>query len=214
MKKCTECKIEKSLDEYYNNYKAKDGKQSRCKTCTKNSVKKYKLKNAEKCREHSRKWKQNNKDKIKKNTKKYYEENKATVLERNRVWREKNKDKVNQTAKKYFHDRYNNDINFKLINILRHRLWSAVKTNSKKSSIVNLLGCTIDELKVYLAGKFVDGMTWDNHGEWHIDHIKPCASFDLTKKIEQEQCFHYSNLQPLWAKDNLIKSDSNPDDHS
>ena len=69
----------------------------------------------------------------------------------------------------------------------------------------------IEELKIYLAQKFQTGMNWNNHGygedKWHIDHIRPCASFDLSKPEEQAICFHYSNLQPLWQKDNLQKGD-------
>ena len=68
------------------------------------------------------------------------------------------------------------------------------------------MGCTIKELKQHLESKFVDGMTWDNRSEWHIDHKIPCSSFDLSKKEEQQKCFHYNNLQPLWAIDNLKKS--------
>ena len=64
------------------------------------------------------------------------------------------------------------------------------------------------ELKAYLELQFTDGMTWENRGNWHIDHIRPCASFDLTDPEQQKQCFHYTNLQPLWAADNLAKSDS------
>ena len=68
-----------------------------------------------------------------------------------------------------------------------------------------LTGCTIPYLRGYLEGKFKEGMTWENYGSWHVDHIKPCASFDLTKKEEQEKCFHYTNLQPLWALENIKK---------
>jgi hypothetical protein len=73
---------------------------------------------------------------------------------------------------------------------------------------MELIGCTKDELRTYLEGLFLEGMTWENYGKrggWQIDHIKPCASFDLTNQDQQKECFHYSNLQPLWADDNLKK---------
>ena len=70
-----------------------------------------------------------------------------------------------------------------------------------------LIGCSLEELKKHLESQFKPGMSWKNRGRngWHIDHIKPCASFDLSKSEEQHKCFHYSNLQPLWAKENLRK---------
>jgi hypothetical protein len=71
-----------------------------------------------------------------------------------------------------------------------------------------LLGCTLPEAQAHLEAQFLPGMTWDNHGEWHIDHIRPCSSFDLTDLEQQKQCCHYTNLQPLWAADNLAKSDN------
>ena len=73
--------------------------------------------------------------------------------------------------------------------------------------IDNLIGCTIDQLKTYLESKFQPNMTWKNHSQfgWHIDHIIPCCSFDLTNEIQRQKCFHYTNLQPLWSTDNLIK---------
>lgn len=58
-----------------------------------------------------------------------------------------------------------------------------------------------------LEQQFTEGMTWENYGEWHVDHIRPCVSFDLSIPEQQQECFHYTNLQPLWAKDNLQKSD-------
>lgn len=81
----------------------------------------------------------------------------------------------------------------------------ALKNNSKNSSITILLGCSILEFKQHIEKQFVRGMDWNNYGKWHIDHIKPCDSFDLSLESEQKICFHYSNLQPLWAKDNLSK---------
>ena len=101
--------------------------------------------------------------------------------------------------------RYHTNINYRLAQLLRRRLRHAIKENIKYINSKLLLGCSIDYLKKYLENKFKPGMSWNNHGKWHIDHIKPCASFDLSKPEEQRKCFHYTNLQPLWAKDNLIK---------
>ena len=72
----------------------------------------------------------------------------------------------------------------------------------------DLTGCTVAELRQYLEAQFTDGMSWENRSEWHIDHVRPCASFDLTDPEQQRECFHYTNLQPLWAADNLSKSDT------
>ena len=68
-----------------------------------------------------------------------------------------------------------------------------------------LLGCDFKQVKSHLESQFAEGMSWDNYGEWHIDHRLPLARFDLTKGEEQEKAFHYTNLQPLWAKDNMSK---------
>lgn len=70
---------------------------------------------------------------------------------------------------------------------------------------MELTGCELNVLKEFLESKFKQGMSWENHGEWHIDHIKPCCKFDLEDEEEQKKCFHYTNLQPLWAKENLSK---------
>ena len=76
----------------------------------------------------------------------------------------------------------------------------------KNNTTMELTGCSVIFLKGYLEAKFKDGMNWSNHGLWHIDHIKPCISFNLLDENEQKACFHYSNLQPLWASENLSKS--------
>jgi hypothetical protein len=81
--------------------------------------------------------------------------------------------------------------------------------NRKTDSSIKLLGCNVEEYKIYLESKFTEGMTWDNYGleGWHIDHILPCASFDLTDPEQQKICFNFSNTQPLWAFQNLAKGD-------
>jgi hypothetical protein len=78
----------------------------------------------------------------------------------------------------------------------------------KAGSPVRDLGCTVPELKLHLEALFQPGMSWDNYGEWHIDHIKPLAKFDLTDRDQFVQACHYTNLRPLWAEENLSKGAS------
>lgn len=90
---------------------------------------------------------------------------------------------------------------------LRSRLYKALKSAecSRDRNIRNSVGCTILELRAYLESRFLPGMTWENYGQWHLDHIRPLSSFNLENTEEQRQANHYSNLQPLWAGDNIKK---------
>ncbi len=114
------------------------------------------------------------------------------------------KSRRNEIAK----ERRKNDTRFKILGNLRTRLYNAIKGNVKSEPTLKLLGCTVEYLVSHLENQFAEGMNWDNYGEWHVDHITPCASFDLSDPEQQKRCFHYSNLQPLWAEENLLKSDS------
>ena len=147
-------------------------------------------------------WKEDNKDKVMA----WYWANREKGLERMRGWHSKNKDK-DLAYQKYKRD---TDPCYKIGKTLRSRLRSALKRNFKSGSAVRDLGCSIEYLKTYLEGKFEPGMSWDNwaHDSWHIDHIVPLASFDLTDREQLLKACHYTNLQPLWAKDNLSKGDS------
>ena len=107
-------------------------------------------------------------------------------------------------TKKYL-ERRRKDPAFKMLTILRGRILDVLRGHSKSDTTISMLGCTIEELWIHLEKKFTKGMTRENHGEWHVDHIKPCASFNLTEPEQQKICFHYTNLQPLWAIDNLKK---------
>lgn len=102
--------------------------------------------------------------------------------------------------------RRKSDLNFNLRCRLRSRLHTALKGVYKSEHTFDLLGCSIEYLRDYLEKQFEPGMSWDNIGEWHIDHIIPCSYFDLTDPIQQRICFNFRNLQPLWAKDNQTKS--------
>lgn len=117
----------------------------------------------------------------------------------------KNKKELNIKRNLYFIKRRKENIDFKLRCNLRSRIWEVLKGNTKYAHIEKLIGCTIEHLKLWLELQFTQGMSWKNYGLWHVDHIKRCADFDLSKKSEQLKCFNYSNLQPLWAYDNLVK---------
>ncbi len=98
------------------------------------------------------------------------------------------------------------NLSFRFAKNLRCRIWHAISRKWIKSERTSeLVGCSLLELRTHLEKQFQCGMSWDNYGKWHIDHIKPCMKFDLTKLSERQQCFHYSNLQPLWATENLAK---------
>lgn len=105
--------------------------------------------------------------------------------------------------------RWEQDDAYKLKEACRNRIRSAIKRmkGKKQDTSIDLLGCSWNTLKSHLESGFLEGMSWDNHGlyGWHIDHVRPCASFDLSDLRQQQECFHFTNLQPLWARDNLSK---------
>ena len=119
----------------------------------------------------------------------------------NKRYQKKHRKKLTQ---KYL-DRRKNDPNFKLVYYLRTGVKDALKGRRKSKPTLKLLGCTIEELWKHFESNFQPGMTRENHGRWHIDHIRPCASFNLSDPEQQQKCFHYTNLQPLWAIDNMKK---------
>jgi hypothetical protein len=183
--------------------------------------KKYYIKNKEKILLRCKKNYIKNKERILKKGREYYQKNKKIINKRKRNYQKlycsRNKEKILKWAKKarmkrrdkfnkYIKDRLKTDINFKLRKTIRARIRLALKNDKKRSKTLKLLGVNnIITAKKHLEKLFKPRMTWKNHGKWHIDHIIPCSSFDLTKASEQRECFHYTNLQPLWASENLAK---------
>ena len=123
-----------------------------------------------------------------------------------RKWVDANRERINSKKLRYHNMRLKDPV-YLLKRSIRNRFKAAIRNLCKSGSAVDNLGCSIDELKSYLESKFQPGMTWINYGKggWHIDHIKPLSSFDLTKIEELREACNYKNLQPLWAKDNLMK---------
>jgi hypothetical protein len=136
-----------------------------------------------------------------------WQHNKQKILEYNKNYEKLNKQKVRNTKNAYRKKKYQEDPVFAISIKLRIRIKRAI-TNKLRSSTDSLIGCSIEELKIYLESKFQPGMTWNNYSlyGWHIDHVIPLSSFDLTDPQELKKACHYTNLQPLWAKDNLSKS--------
>lgn len=147
-------------------------------------------------------------------TRLYRERNLEQVMEGARIaarkvyWGDPKKANLIRTG--YNKKQYVDDINYKLRVLLRSRLQKALLPGGakKSGSTEKLLGCPLWHLMAHFDFLFKPGMTWANHGPvWHIDHIKPCAKFDLTDPEQQKACFHWTNLQPLFAEENLRKSD-------
>jgi len=141
----------------------------------------------------------------------YRQKHKEELKEYQKIYHQTHKKQIRVQRRKYIREYQKNrckrDMNYKLAICLRSRLYSALKGINKSQSTLKLIGCSIEQLKQHLEMQFKPGMSFDNYGKWHIDHIRPCASFDLSKSEEQYKCFHYTNLQPLWAYDNLSKND-------
>ena len=134
-----------------------------------------------------------------------YERDKEKILERNKLYREQNKEKIAEAArKKYLEGKLSKADSFIALK-LRDRFKKALKRCYKGGSAIADLGCSIPEFKAHIEKQFTEGMSWDNHGEWHLDHIKSLASFDLSNADEAKAACHYTNYQPLWALDNQRK---------
>jgi hypothetical protein len=118
-------------------------------------------------------------------------------------------EKGRKRARNYLKQRCATDIEFKIRMRLRSRMYSALirQKGVKADDVIKLHGADVPSILKHLEQQFKDGMSWDNYGEWEIDHIKPCAAFDLRKNKEQRECFHYTNLQPLWGDENRLKAD-------
>lgn len=205
MKICTKCKEKKPFAEYYKDKSIRDGHTTRCKVCLQHLKKKYRQDNIDKVRANARQYYKNNADRLRANMRKYRANNidKLRVQQRKRQKRSEAKDRRNKQRK----ERWKSDVKYRLTGTLRTRLRKALKRNTKSVSTLALLGCSVEQLKRHLEKQFQPGMSWDKRHEWHIDHIVPCNSFDLTDPIQQQQCFHYSNLQPLWKAENISKND-------
>lgn len=195
-KMCSVCQVEKCVSDFEH----RNGLPTyRCKSCLKIYQQQYYKQNSEKLKQKTAKFRENNPDYMKA----WRKQNKVKMTDQKRKWYHKNRVKINEHER----NRRKNDIMYKIKKNLRRRVNQVITKSCKSKSTVELLGCSVYEFLKYLESKFANGMNWDNYGQWHIDHIIPCSSFDLTDLEQQKICFNYKNMQPLWASENLSKSD-------
>jgi hypothetical protein len=167
--------------------------------------KKYNQENKEERKIYNKKYYQENKEKIAEHqkiyNKKYHQENKEKIAEYQKIYYQENKEKVNEYKVNY----HNSNPIRRLRSRLRGRvgMFFKYKGYKKKNSTEKILGANWKTVEAFMEAKFVDGMNWDNIGEWHIDHIIPLASAETEQEIIK--LCHYTNLQPLWAFDNFAK---------
>lgn len=234
MKTCKYCNIAKPFCLFGLDKSKKDQYNIYCKECVRKKTKIYKEKYPSKAKEAIRKWKVTNITSVREYRKKYYQtnmsiekqaskeyrkQNRQNIAKKEKEYRDKNRTIYLEKKKQYFQknkhkhakyvrDRRLYDSSYRLVLSLRDRVRHAINGNNKSAHTLALLGCSVDQLWTHLEKQFTEGMTRDNHGRngWHIDHIIPCSSFDLRDPEQQRKCFHYSNLQPLWADDNIKKS--------
>ena len=191
IKLCNRCKVEKPLSDFNLDRSRKDGLQNRCRDCKRKQDKEYTSAHREENSQRSKRWRGENVDRAKENIKRWHDEHKDRCRELQREsWKRTGK------ARR-----------------LRKNISVAIKRSLKggwpSEVIFNKLGYTIDQLKEHLEKKFKEGMSWDNHGEWHIDHVIPQSwlPFDSIEDENFLKCWCLDNLQPLWAKENITKQD-------
>jgi hypothetical protein len=216
---CSKCKVEKSVCEFNSRKNRKSKYTSQCKLCICETAKKYREnnsdliksrkkdyydKNREKLNKKVREWYGKNSERTLQQKRDYYQENRELMLERSKLWVKNNRDKVN----KYIKTKKEENPLFRVELNIRSRIKQYLKQKNitQKNRTFDIIGIEVNELKKHLESKFVDGMSWDNYGlhGWHIDHIIPlCSAKDEYELLE---LFYYTNLQPLWAEDNLKKN--------
>ena len=232
IKTCSQCGIDKSTTEFRKNKYSADGLQCWCRQCYniykkqwrnnnpgKSTAEKrrYRNKYPDKVAAVQKEWRSNNPERVRLLYERWKENNSEYNSTRGKEYKRAHKEQIRVQKRNYKNNKWKSDIKFKLSEGLRSRLRLAIKGGQKSGSAVRDLGCSIEDLKLYLESKFQPGMTWDNwsngEGKWNIDHIKPLSKFDLTDREQFLKACHYTNLQPMWWIDNMKKRDKFQEEH-
>lgn len=201
VKKCNICQNEKELQEFNRDKYKKDGHMNFCKKCRSDKNFSNKTEN----NNRSKLYYSNNKESISNRRKKWSLDNKEVISEKWREYRQKNRKRLNQQGSIYRKNKRKLDPLYKLRENIRSLILISIKKQgfSKESKTFEILGCSLDEFKIHLENQFTEGMNWQNMGKWHMDHIKPISLARTENEVIELN--HYTNFQPLWAKDNLSK---------
>jgi hypothetical protein len=201
VKECSKCKEYKLLEDFSKQKNAIFGFHAYCKRCKYYYGKKYYELNLLYFKDKNREHQKINSEKIKQRKKNWRENNKNKISQQNKRWKEQNKEYLNLKIK----NKRDSDCLFKLTSNIRNLIRGSLnrKRYKKNTRTYEILGCEFEIFKLHIEKQFTKGMTWDNYGEWHFDHIYPVS----LAKDEQHviELNHYTNFQPLWAKDNLSK---------
>lgn len=197
---CSRCKEIKPVSSFSRRSQGLAGYRAACKSCAVVATKARGDRDPERRLERGRIWRKNNQTHVKASMRAWYEANKETRQAYNRRYKQSHRDSINTRREQ----RKKSDMQYKL------RCWISTTTcnaakGSKTEGSLELLGCTPAEFRLYLEAQFLPGMSWDNHGEWHIDHVLPISEFDLTDPTQMREAFNYLNTQPMWAFDNISK---------
>jgi hypothetical protein len=203
---CTHCKLDKLLSEFTIE---KNKPRSKCKSCKSLINKQWRELNKDKITiKNKEKWQKRKTDKnYLARYRDYCRNNRESILQNKKEYYINNKEKILESHKKYEQSQLKHNPLFRLRKNVRRRLHLALNGKFKTKTTLNLIGCSWEDLKLYLESKFQIGMSWDNYGYygWHIDHIIPVSNFNIENLEELKKCMHYTNLQPLWMLDNLKK---------
>ena len=206
---CSKCKEEKELCFFGVDKKRNDGLRLHCNDCRKIESLEYRKRNPEKRKETIKKYYENNKEKTKEKDKVRFLENpeKIRAIKLKSYHKNKTKDEQIDRRRKYRKYKRKTDEKYKLADAIRSRIKFYIRINNitKKNKTFDIVGCTPQFLKEHMEKQFKNEMTWENYGfyGWHIDHIIPLSSAKSDKELYR--LCHYTNLQPLWAKENLSK---------
>jgi hypothetical protein len=219
MKRCTKCGKEKPDTEFTKRRSGHKKLRSHCKQCIREENQTYNAAHREEKREKTAAYYLAHREEKLKKDAAYSKAHPEKARARTRTYYAKHRDKCREYASIYYaaHKpeycayvkmRYRTDPNRRVYANLLAGMNKAIKNGKGSAHLVDLIGCTIPELRAHLEKQFLPGMSWENYTRygWHIDHIIPCNCYDLTDPKQQRACYNFTNLQPLWSVDNWKKS--------